>query len=219
MTGQSADVLESVRSDLAPAEGGNRLVPLVAEGRLPRERIAWLAAEEYRIGHSDRRSFLQLAARFPEPPTSDFFIALAQSETVALAKLIDLAAALGWSVQDIEAYEPRPGCQAYAHYVAWMALNGARPDVVVALVANFAAWGGYCRAIAEGLRRHYGLADEAVGFFDLFATPVPEFEEQALAVVQANVGAGGPPQSARRMARAVQAYELSFWNTLAEGVE
>jgi hypothetical protein len=204
MDHQPADVLESVRSELAPAERGNRLVPLVAEGRLPRERIAWLAAEEY---------------RFPEPPAGDFFVGLAQGETLALARLIDLAAALGWSVRDIEAYEPRPGCQAYAHYVAWMALNGARPDVVVALVANFAAWGSYCRAIADGLRRNYGLAGEAVGFFDLFATPVPGFDEQALAVVQASVGADGPSESARRMARTVQAYELSFWNTLAEGVE
>ena len=219
MTGQPADALESVRSELAPAERGNRLVPLVAEGRLPRERIAWLAAEEYRIVQSDRRSFLQLAARFPEPPTGEFFVALAQGENLALAKLIDLAAAMGWSVGDIEAYETRPGCQAYAHYVAWMALNAARPDVVVALVANFAAWGGYCRAIADGLRRHYGLADEAVGFFDLFATPVPEFEERTLAVVHANVGTGRPSQSARRMARLAQAYELSFWNTLAEGVD
>jgi hypothetical protein len=29
---------------------------------------------------------------------------------------------------------------------------------------------------------------------------------------------GGPPPSARQHARLVQAYELLFWNTLAEGV-
>lgn len=219
MTVKPADLLESVRRELAPAQGGNLLVPLVAQGRLPRERIAWLAAEEHRIVRSDRRSFLQLAARFPEPPVGDFFIALAQGEDLALGKLTGLAAALGWSERDVEAYEPRPGCQAYAHYMAWMALNGASPDVVVALVANFAAWGGYCRAVAEGLRRHYGLGDEAVGFFDFFGTPVPEFEQQTLAVVQASVGPAGPSEPARRMARVVQAYELSFWNTLAEGVE
>ena len=219
MSGQPADALEAVRAELAPAEGSNRLVPLVTEGRLPRERIAWLAAEEYRIGRSDRRSFLHLASRFPDPPTGDFFVGLAQSETIALAKLVDLAAAVGWSVRDLEEYEPRPGCQAYAHYVAWMALNGAQSDVVIALVANFAAWGGYCGAVADGLRRHYGLTDEALGFLDLFATPVPEFEEQTLAVVQANTGTAAPAESARRMARQVQAYELSFWNTLAEGVE
>ena len=53
----------------------------------------------------------------------------------------------------------------------------------------------------------------------MFATPVPEFEEQTQAVVRANAGTSGPTESARRMARQVQAYELLFWNTLAEGVE
>jgi hypothetical protein len=211
------DVLAAVRAELAPAQGGNRLVPLVAEGRLPRERIGWLAAEEYRIGRSDRRSFLHLAARFPDPPTGDFFVGLAQGETIALDKLAGLAAAVGWSVRDLEEYEPRPGCQAYAHYVAWLALNGDQSDVVIALVANFAAWGGYCGAVADGLRRHYGLAGEALGFLDMFAAPEPAFEEQARAVVRANTGTGGAPESARRMARQVQAYELLFWNTLAEG--
>lgn len=217
MVMEPADVLESVRQDLAPA-GDNRLVPLVAAGRLPRERVAWLAAEESRVVRSDRRAFLQLAARFPEPPVGDFFAGLAQSESLALGKLAGLTAALGWSERDVEAYDPRPGCQAYAHYVTWLALNGACADVVVALVANFAAWGGYCREIAEGLRRHYGMDNEAVGFFDMFATPVAEFEQQTLAVVRASVGSDGPSESARRMAKMVQAYELWFWNTLAEGV-
>lgn len=103
--------------------------------------------------------------------------------------------------------------------MAWIALNGAKADVAVALVANLAAWGRYCRAIADGLRRHYDLDDNAVGFFDFFATPGPEFDEQALAVVRANVSSGVPSESARRMATLIQAYELLFWNTLAEGVE
>jgi hypothetical protein len=48
---------------------------------------------------------------------------------------------------------------------------------------------------------------------------VPEVEAQASAVAQASLRAGEPPPSARRHARLVQAYELMFWNTLAEGVE
>ncbi len=133
-------LLDTVRGELAPAEGANRLVPLVAEGRLPLERLAALAGEEYRIIRSDRRSFLVLAARFPDPPAVDFFIGLAQGETLALSKLLAFAAALGMDEAALEAYEPRPGCQAYPAYVAWLALNGSEADVALALVANFAAW-------------------------------------------------------------------------------
>jgi hypothetical protein len=220
MTVSSAplDLLERIREELAPAEGLNRLVPLVAAGRLPRERLAALAGEEYRIIRSDRRSFLLLAARFPEPPAVDFFSGLAQGEALALAQLMTFAGALGMDEDDLRAYEPQPGCQAYPAYVAWLALNGSQGDVALALIANFAAWGSYCAAVAAALRSQYGLDDEACGFFDFFATPVPEIEQQALAVAQASAESGVPPEGARRHARLIQAYELMFWNTLAEGI-
>ena len=215
----SVDLLSRIRRELAPAEGGNRLVPLVADGRLPRERLAALAGEEYHIIRSDRRSFLVLASRFPDPPAVEFFTGLAGGETLALGQLMIFASALGMDQSDLEAYEPQPGCQTYPAYVAWLALNGARGDVALALIANFAAWGSYCGAVAQALRAHYGLDDQACGFFDFFATPVPEVEEQALAVAQASVSSGEPPRLARRYARLIQAYELQFWNTLADGAE
>jgi thiaminase len=218
LTSDQLDLLQMVRQELAPA-GENRFVSLVNEGRLPRDRIAALAGEEYWIGESDRHSFLFLAARFPEHPAVDFFLGLAEVEEPARVQLLKLAEALGMSEKDLAAYDPKPGCQAYAAYVAWLALNGSQSDVALALVANFAAWGSYCGAVAQGLRAHYGLSEQESAFFDFFATPVPEVEAQASAVARHSLGAGGEvPDSARRHARLVQAYELMFWNTLAEGV-
>jgi thiaminase len=210
------DLLVTIRQQLAPEPGANRLVPLIADGRFPRERLVHIAGEQYRIIPSDRRSFLFLAARFPDPPAGELFTELAQGETLAFAKLLDFARALGWGEQQLDDYEPQPGCQAYPAFVAWLALNGDPADVAMALVANFAAWGDYCRTVAQGLRQHYGLDDEACGFFDFFAAPAPEIDERAVAVVEASMEAGTPPQSARRIARLVQAYELSFWNSLAD---
>ena len=46
MSGQPAGILAAVRAELAPAEGSNRLVPLVTEGRLPRERIGRASCRE-----------------------------------------------------------------------------------------------------------------------------------------------------------------------------
>jgi hypothetical protein len=87
--------------------------------------------------------------------------------------------------------------------------------VAVALTANFGAWGTYCAAIARGMREHYGFSDDACGFFDFFATPVPD--DQAVAVVQAGLDTGTLDQdAARRYARLFQSYELMFWNTLAD---
>jgi hypothetical protein len=64
------------------------------------------------------------------------------------------------------------------------------------------------------MREHYGFDDEACGFFDFFATPLPD--DEAVAVVQAGLDAGALDQeAARRYARLFQSYELMFWNTLA----
>jgi hypothetical protein len=101
--------------------------------------------------------------------------------------------------------------------VAWLALNAEPADVVLALSANFAAWGGYCAAIAEALRRHYGFKDEACGFFDLFAEPAPELEQKAQAAVQAGLDAGRVDEHAvYRYGRLLGSYEASFWHALWE---
>ncbi len=135
MTASARERLQSARSELAPGEHENRLVTA------SREALAALAAEQHRIIPSDRRSFLLLASRCTEPAADAFFAGLAQGEVFALEQLTRFAAACGLGEQDLREYEPRAGCQAYPSYVAWLALNGEPSDVVLAVVANFSAWG------------------------------------------------------------------------------
>jgi hypothetical protein len=216
VTRSASELLDSIRRELAPGESENRFVPLVVEGKADRAAVGALAAEQHRIIAADWRSFLTLAARSTEPASREFFSGLAGGEALALAKLKPLAAACGFDEDAIRDHKPRAGCQAYPAYVSWLALNSDPACAVLTLVANFAAWGGYCGAIAQGLREHYGFDDEACGFFDFFATPVPEVEEQALAAVQAGIDAGVDLSPAMEQGTLLQAYELMFWNTLAE---
>jgi len=215
-TGSARELLAAVRKDLAPAEDDNRLVPIIGQGLAPRSVFATIAAEENRIVASDRRSFLTLAARSTEDNAREFFTGLAQGEGLALGKLQDLAAAVGLDQAALHAYQPQPGAQAYPAYMAWLALNGEPADVIVALIANFAAWGSYCGTIATAMREHYGFDDDACAFFDFFATPVPEAEEQATAAVQAGIDSGRAGDDAQLYGRLVQSYELMFWNTIAD---
>ena len=219
MTKSARELLESVREELAPAESDNRLVPLIERGDAPRTVFGTIAAEESHIVRSDWRSFLLLAARATEPTAREFFAGLGQGEGLALAKLPALAAAGGLDEAALAAYEPMGGCQAYPAYFAWLALNGESADVIVGIVANFAAWGDYCGRIATAMRERYGLDDEACGFFDFFAAPIPEAIEQAVAAVQAGMDAGRCDERlARRYGRLFQYYELMFWNTIADGL-
>lgn len=218
MADQARELLAEARAALAPAEKDNRLVPLIASGAAPRSVFATIAAEERRIVPSDWRSFLILASRCTEPNARELFTGLAAGESLALGKLAALADATGQDTAALRAYQPEAGCQAYPAYLAWLALFGEPADVVVALIANFAAWGDYCATIATAMREHYGFDDDACAFFDFFATPAPELEEQAVAALTAGMAAGRQDRDeAMTYGRLFQSYELMFWNTIADG--
>jgi TENA/THI-4/PQQC family len=219
MTGQPAsDLIGRVREEISARTSRNRFVDLLEAGRVPPERLTWLAGEQFRIVGSDQRSFALLAARFPQPPAGEMFLSLAQGELNALRLLSDFAAALGWDERDLRTYEPRPLAQAYPAYLAWSALFGTSSGVTLAMLANLEEWGGYCGRVAEALLARYDLSEQAVGFFRLFAASMPGFTEQATSVVAAGLAAGEDPQEAARAALALHAYEIAFWDTLADGL-
>ena len=200
----------AVRAELAPLErclAEHRYLADLEAGRVPPESLLAFAGEQRAIVSSDRTSFEHLAERFSRPPAGDFFRELAAGEREALRRLAPFAAAVGLGGD----YEPLAGCQAYPAYVAWLALNGSPADVALAFLANLETWGRSCARMRDALRPRYGA--DAVGFFDFFAAPPAGFEERALALV-----AAGDPASSRRAARLLQAYELLYWDTLADGL-
>ena len=206
------ELLEQLHGKLAPVEraiASHRYLQVAP----PQESLRAFAGEQYSILRGDRRSFAHLAGRFPEPPAGDLFLSLAQGEGQALERLRTLAASLGVDEGWLEAYEPQPGCQAYTAFVAWLALGGSRADLALAFLANLDAWGRNCGRLAELLG---GRCE--VSFFEFFAEPAPGFEEQALAVADQGLQAGDSPARARRAARLLQAYELQFWDTLADAL-
>ncbi|KAB2346819.1 thiaminase II/PqqC family protein [Actinomadura rudentiformis] len=212
----AAELVARSRQEIVAAASENRFLELLEVGAVPRERLAWLAGEEYRIVGSDRRSFSLLAARYPEPPAGGLFLALAQGEGEALALLLDFAAAIGISEKDLSAYEPKPLAQAYPAYLAQRAMFGTASEVALAMLANLEEWGAYCARAAEALRSRYGMDEEAVGFFRFFAEPPPGFADHATEVIAAGLAAGDSPDEAVRAARMLHAYESHFWAALAE---
>jgi thiaminase len=148
-------LLEQTRDELAEVDGAirsHRFLDLLGAGGVPGERLAALAGEQRSIVSSDRRSFAHLAARFPEPPAGDFFLSMAEGEGEALRRLEAFAAFAGLDAAELAAHEPDPDAQAYPAFVAWLALNGSRSDVVLAFLANLAAWGENCGRVKCLLR-------------------------------------------------------------------
>jgi thiaminase len=215
----AGDLVEDIRADLASVEQAirsARFIEALAEGTVGEEGLRAIAGEQRRIIASDRRSFAQLATRFASSPAHEWLLSMEQGESEALALLDGY---VGWLALDEDwfgRHEPSPRAQAYPAFVAWLALNGSVGAVTVAFLANLAAWGENCAAVAAALRDAYGAGDAAVAFFEFFAAPPPGFREDTLAVAQAGLDAGDDPREIRHAARLLQAYELQFWDALAE---
>ncbi|MFD4631024.1 transcriptional regulator [Streptomyces sp. NPDC058284] len=218
MTPTAHELLRSAADRLAPDPGTNPLVPRIAEGSAPVRTMALLALEQRHVIPADRRSFQHLSRRAAESKdleSAAFFDTLADGESLAAERLTPLLDACAVGADEAATYAPRAGCQAYPAYVAWLALNGEPVDVVLALTANFAVWGRSCETIARALRERYGFADEACGFFDLFAEPAPDLDRQALAAVQAGLDRNRVTTAHLRFGRLLGRYEEMFWETLA----
>lgn len=214
-----SDLIGRIQREVSERAAPNRFVDLLEAGRVPRERLTWLAGEQFSIIGSDQRSFALLAARFPQPPAGEMFLSLAQGERQALGLLSGFAAVLGWGEEELRAYEPRPLAQAYPAYLAWNAVFGTCSAVALAMLANLEEWGGYCDRVAAALLARYGLAEPDVAFFRFFAAPPPDFAAQAAEVAAGGLAAGDDPRQAVRAALALHAYETAFWDTLADGLD
>jgi hypothetical protein len=211
----AVDLLNSIKKELAPRDKDNAFVPLVMKGKAPKAALAALGVEELSIVDSDRRAFLTLATHSTTSAAIDFYMNLAQGESLALAELPAYIAACGWDAGQIAAYRHRPGCQSYPSYVAWLALNGDPVEAALAMLANFAAFGDYCSKIAAALRSQYGFDDAACGFFDFYATATPDLDALALTAVRDALAAGRTLSHALPYSQLLQHYELEFWSTLA----
>ena len=178
------------------------------------EKLRLFPGEQRYIISSDLRSIGLLINRHAHLPSRDYLLALLAGEAAALETLNDLAAALIMTSDELLAYEPLPGCQAYPAYVAWLAAYGSDADFAAAFLVNLPAWGAACGRVSAALRSEYNLDEKATAFLDAFATPAEGFEESSLEVIQAGLDRGLDPKTIARSARMIQAYELQYWDTL-----
>lgn len=210
-------LFDQIRRDLEPVNEQllrHPYVQSIEEGRIEREKLRILAGEQYAIISSDLRSVAHLVNRFGGSASCDFFLNILKGERAAWDALLAFARALGLSEADLSVHEPLPGAHAYTCYMAWLALYGSDAEVAAAYLVNFPAWGLNCGRLSRILKKRYGLSEAEVAFFDLFATPSPTFEANALAVIQSGLDRNGDPRLIGRAARLLQAYELMFWDTL-----
>ncbi len=219
MTADATRLVAEIRAQVRPVDERILNHPYLAHleaGRVPRDSLKTFAGQQYYIITSDLASFGRLLARHAALPSRSFLVGLIQGEAAALDALFKFAGALGLGQADLEAFDPLPGGHAYTAFVAWLSFHASDAEVAAAFLVNLPAWGANCGRMSRALRERYGLGPEQVAFFDLFARPDPAFEQAALDVIQAGLDRGVSPARISRAARLLQAYELMFWDAMAE---
>jgi hypothetical protein len=212
-------LVSQIRADLTGVENQIRNVQFVADveaGTASVAQIAAVVAEEYSIIQSDLNSFNQMAARWDSPQGSHFFGDLAFGEALAQPLVLDFAATVGLTEEDLIAYEPRPKSQTYPSRVAWIASNADRASAAASFLVNFGVFGENMARVRDALINVYGFTPEQIEFFTFFAEPIPGFEDDAIEVIAAGLREGACPRDVRRSARLLQAYELDFWQAASD---
>jgi len=193
----------------------HRYLEALERGAVPREALCCFAAQQSYIISSDLRSISVLLSRHGQYASREFLLKVLQGESAALAALEQFSSAVGLRCEDLSVIEPLAGAVAYCHYMAWLGLYGSDAEFAAAVLVNFPAWGGNCARMSRALQERYGLDQQAVAFFDLFAN-LPPLDEEAMPVIDAGLARGVDPKLIRRASRMVQAYELMYWDALAE---
>lgn len=211
-------LVRELRQELAEVEDQIRNHPYLAaleQGEVSRDNLRAFAGEQYHIIQSDLRSAAQLVARFGAEPSGPFFQGILDGEIIARGYIIRFAQALGWSEEDLKAYEPNPRAQTYPSYVTWMSVHASDGEMATAFLVNFAVFGENLGRMGAALRNVYGLSAEATAYFDFFAVLPPDFEPSALAIIDAELRACPDVRTIKRSTRLLQAYELDFWDGVA----
>lgn len=212
-------LVAEIRTDLAAVEDEIRNVPFVTgleAGTVSLDQVAGLLGEQYNIIKSDQGSFSHMVTRFDDPASRQMFGGIAGGEVIALDLLLDFAARLGRSEEDLAAYEPKPKGQTYPSRVAWIALYADRASAGASFLVNFAVFGENMGRVQRALVDVYGFTEEETAFFGFFAEPIPGFEDKAIEVIAAGLRRGACPRDVARSARLLQAYELDFWQAVGE---
>jgi pyrroloquinoline quinone (PQQ) biosynthesis protein C len=215
---RAPELIETMRAELRPLHQkitGHRYVAALENAQVPRESLVMFALQQHHIIASDLRSIALLLARHGNLPSRPYLLNILQGENNAFEALTKFARALGISDEELRGSEPIPATFAYSAFLAWLAMYGSDAEMAAALSLNFAAWGANCGRLSGALKAKYGLNLEAVAFFDLFAN-LPPSGDAAAAVIEGGLDRGVPPAAIARAARMLQAYELMYWDGMAE---
>lgn len=213
----------------------HRFLQALGEGRVGREVLPILAAQQYKIVSHGLRDIALLLSRYGQWPSRSRLHQLLAAEFEVRQALLDFARELGMDEAALDAAPAILEAQIFSYFESHLALYGSDAELIAAFHFDAKVWIANASRVAESLRQHYGLSAEGTRFFDMYANYLPKdedtlpFIELALArreplgdcpTCHLDDAALGPltEATARRIGESVRLLleaELYFWEAMA----
>jgi thiaminase len=216
MTRKPSNFLQNLRQQLSKENErilNHEFVKDAEDGKLSVEKVKLFVTQQYYTVNHDLRSLATMISRGSNDDEVDYFRMLLDGDREALKKLILISTELGLSQVELDSAVILAGAASYTHYLAWLANYANTGEQVAALTVNLPVWGSNCRRLRKALKDKYSLKE--TGFFELFSGPTEAIEAPALKIMDSYLDKHS--SGMERCARLIQAYELSFWDTVYQG--
>ncbi|AWR98068.1 TenA family transcriptional regulator [Acidianus sulfidivorans JP7] len=164
------------------------------KGTLPIDKIQLIYDQQWYIVNSDVKSLAIMLSKAKEQDEIDFFINALQGDYTGLKILRKVAN---------KQANILPSAVSYTHYLAWLANYANTGEQVLALVVNLPIWSQNCRKLAEAYKGKIN-----VEFLELFANSEIDEDEAEKIISRYD------SKNYLEIAKMIQAYELSFWNSI-----
>ncbi|ARM74681.1 TenA family transcriptional regulator [Acidianus manzaensis] len=164
------------------------------EGKIAQNKIQLIYDQQWYIVNSDVKSLAIMLSKAKEQDEIDFLLSALEGDYAGLKILRKIAN---------KNVEPLPWAVAYTHYLAWLANYASTGEQVLALVINLPIWSQNCKKLAEIFKGKIN-----VEFLELFANAKID-EDLAEKIISRY-----DSKNYLEIAKTIQAYELSFWNSI-----
>lgn len=217
-TPDARTLLQEIRQEVSSLMDkivNHRYVKAVEEGRVPKGHFKAFAAQQYRIVSRGLQNIALLVSRFGDQPSNEALNGFLQAEFSVIKALKKFAAALGMDEEQLLAQPAIPGALTFSTYETMICLYGTDADLITAFYFDAEVWIKNATRVGKALKEKYGFSDEAVEFFMMYANYQPQ-EDAVLPYLQAALDRGEPARQIKEAVYLLLAYELQFWDAMAE---
>jgi thiaminase len=211
-------LLEQIRLEVEPLTRkitAHPYLEALEQHRVPEDALRPLATQQYLIVTNGIRNMALTVSRFGHLPSRKVLNDFLQAEFAVHAAVQQFDQAIGLGDQDLQQARPLPGALMFSYYETFVCLYASDADLITAFFFDAQVWIRNARRVSQALQTRYHLSPEAVTFFEMYAN-YQASEETVVPCLDAALERGVPADQIRESTRLLLAYELSFWDAMAE---